>query len=134
MGMGMGNMMGMMPMLMHGFNGLKLNKQQRHEIRSILRDLRKKNWKIMEKNMELSDELADLYTARPLNTPAIAALYDKIFTQKKQMIITMLEARNKMESLLTDEQRKELDSNQPYGMGSGMGYGMGYGMGFGMMH
>jgi Spy/CpxP family protein refolding chaperone len=128
--MGTGNMPGMMPMLMHGLNDLKLNKQQRHEIRSILRDLRNKHWKIMEKNMELSDELADLYAARPLNTAAIAALYDKIFAQKKQMIITMLDARNKMESLLTKEQRKELDSNQPYGMG----FGMGYGMGFGMMH
>jgi Spy/CpxP family protein refolding chaperone len=130
MGMGMGNMMGMMPMLMHGLNDLKLSKQQRLEIRSLLRDLRKKNWKIMETNMELSDKLADLYAERPRNASNIAAVYDKIFSQKKQMIIDMVEVRNKVDALLTEEQRKELDSNQQ----QGMGYGMGYGMGSGMMH
>ena len=128
-GMGMGNMMGMMPMLMYGLNDLKLNKKQRNEIRSLLHDLRKKNWQMMETNMELSDKLADLYAERPRNASNIAAVYDKIFSQKKQMIIDMVEVRNKIDAILTEEQRKELDSSQP----QGMGYGMGYGMGFGMM-
>lgn len=128
-GMGMGNMMGMMPMLMYGLNDLKLNKKQRNEIRSLLHDLRKKNWQMMETNMELSDKLADLYAERPRNASNIAAVYDKIFSQKKQMIIDMVEVRNKIDAILTEEQRKELDSSQP----QGMGYGMGYGMGFGIM-
>lgn len=127
--MGMGNMMGMMPMAMYGLNDLKLNNKQRNEIRSILRDLRKKNWNMMETTMELSDKLADLYAERPRNASNIAAVYDKIFSQKKQMIIEMVEVRNKVDAILTEEQRKELDSSQP----QGMGYGMGYGMGFGMM-
>lgn len=124
--MGMGNMMGMMPMLMHGLDSVNLNKQQRRNIRAILRDLRKKHWQTMEKNMDLSDELTDLYAERPLNANNIAAVYDRIFTQKKKMVIEMIEMRNKVDALLTDEQLKELESTQHRGMG--------YGMGFGMMH
>ena len=123
-GMGMVNMMGMMPMLMYGLNDLKLNKKQRNEIRSLLHDLRKKNWQMMETNMELSDKLADLYAERPRNASNIAAVYDKIFSQKKQMIIDMVEVRNKIDAILTEEQRKELDSSQPQGMGYGMGFGI----------
>ena len=46
------------------------------------------------------------------------------------MIIDGVKARNKVEALLTDEQRKQLQDN---GGGYGMGYGMGMGMGMGMM-
>lgn len=123
-GSGMGKMMGMMPMLMHGLKSVNLNKQQRTDTRAIVRTLRKKHWQAMEKNMDLSDELTDLYSERPRNATTIAAVYDKLFAQKKQMITEMIEARNKIESLLSEEQRKELDSTQHWGMGHGMGFGM----------
>ena len=87
-GPGMGNMM---PMLMHGLDGINLNKQQRSEVRTIVRNLRKKHWQLMEKNMDLSDELVDLYAERPRNATSIAAVYDRIFAQKKKMIIEMIE-------------------------------------------
>lgn len=129
--MGDGRMMGyggMMPMLMRGLDELNLSKQQRSEIHDMVRKLRKKHWQMMETNMELSDELDELYSQHPRNAKSIGAAYDKLFAQKKKMIMDMIEARNKVEALLTEEQRKKLEST------SGMGYGMGYGMGFGMMH
>jgi Spy/CpxP family protein refolding chaperone len=136
-GYGMGNMMGMGPMMMRELYGLQLSDKQRQEIRAILRDLRKKHWQLMEKMMELSEDLSDLFDQRPANPTTIAAAYDKIFAQKKAMIIDMVNVRNKVEALLTDEQRKQLQSNRHNGMGygmmgNGMGYGGGYGMGYGM--
>ena len=47
--------------------------------------------------MDLSDELVDLYDVRPRNGDSIAVVYDNIFSQKKTMIIEMIEALNKVE-------------------------------------
>jgi hypothetical protein len=40
------------------------------------------------------------------------------------MIFEMIEPRNKIESLLIEEQCKKLGTTQDWGMGYGMGFGM----------
>ena len=46
-----------------------------------------------------------------------------ICTEKK-MIFEMIEPRNKIESLLSEEQCKKLGTTHDWGMGHGMGFGM----------
>ena len=119
MGGGMmgGGMMGMGPIYM-----LDLSDTQRSKIRTIQRQLRRSHFDAMEKMADHHETLWKLYRADTRNPKQIGAVYGKIFAIKQKMIESSIEQSNRMEAVLTKEQRKQLRAWRR-NMGMGMGYG-----------
>ena len=130
MGMG-GGMMGTGPVWM-----LDLSGEQRTKINRIQDELRKEHWTIMGKIMDEQAKLRDLYEADTPDAKKIGAVYDTIFSLRKQMIMTRIEATNKVRGVLTVEQVEQLRKLRRgrWGMMGGcMMGGMGGGPTHGMM-
>ena len=138
-GMGYGYGMGMMGHGMMGYGGmgmmqaLNLDKNQRSKIRSLMREQRTANCKVMNEMMDVRDQLAAEYDKDQPNAKAIGKLYEKMQGMQRQMIERMVETRNKMRGLLNKEQKQNFDNMYHGGMGM-MGGMMGNGMmGYGGM-
>jgi len=128
MGQGMmdDDMMGMMGGMMHGsgpIGMLDLTDDQRAKINKIQDEQRKKNWDAMGKIMDEQSKLRDLYAADKRDPKIIGAVYGTIFNLKRQMIEATIDAQNRMEALLTDQQRQELKQSRRGTGGSRMGPG-----------
>jgi Spy/CpxP family protein refolding chaperone len=123
---GMGSGMGMMGGGMGPMGMLDLSDEQREAMRGIQRDLAKKQRGLMVQMWDEQDKLVDLYAAETRDPAAIGKVYGKIFDLKRQMIEASIAAGNKMETVLTDEQREQLKTMR-HRMGMGRGMGMGYG-------
>ena len=121
--------------------GFDLNDEQRNKMRQIMREQFKQNSEMREKMFEAHSQLEDLYDAEKPDSKAIDEAYDRMNTLHKQMFTAHLQARGKMLDVLTDEQRKQWNTQRRqwkhmgYGpMGAGMGMmAPGYGYGPGMM-
>ena len=113
MGGGMGMMGGGMGMM--GFWSLNLSKEQRAKINQISDETRRKHWELMGKMQEQSGALRDLYDADKRDAAEIGKAYQKIFDLKRQMIETSVDAHNRMEAVLTKEQREQLRKSWPRG-------------------
>ncbi len=144
-GMGPGMMGGMGPGMMQGMMGmghmglgaiwmLDLSDDQRAKLHKIKNDLRKQNWSTMGKMMDEQARLQELFGAERRDPKAIGAVYGRIFDLKRQMIEARIEATNRMQDLLTQEQREQLKQWRR-GPRAGMGYrgGMPQGQRQGMM-
>ena len=101
--------------MMAGFRSLNLSDEQRTKIDRIGDETRKKNWELMGRIHEDSNALRDLYYADKPDPAAIGKAYQKIFDLKRQMIETSVEAHNRMEAVLTKEQRDQLKRTRPRG-------------------
>ncbi len=124
MGMGGHGMMGMGPMWM-----LDLTAKQQTQIDKIHSELRKQHWGVKRKMTDQRNKLQELYGAEKRDAKKIGKVYGALFDLKRQMIETKIDAHNRMQAVLTAEQRKQLKE-----MGGGMmGRGMGRGMQGGMM-
>lgn len=100
---------------------LKLTKKQKTGIREIQRDLRSKHWNHADSIDVLSDKLMGMYRADTRDVQAIGKVYGEIFEKRRQMIMLGIEAGNKVEKLLTKEQRKKMKKMSPiHMMGEGM--------------
>lgn len=106
-GMGMGMMggygMGMGPMHM-----LDLSKEQRRKMNAISSELRKQHWQDMGKMMEQMDRLTELYDEDRPDPKAIGKAQADIDAIRRKMLESGVAARNRINDLLTDEQRQEL--------------------------
>ena len=123
----MGSMMGPMMMgpmgsMMGNLYGLDLNDKQRDQIRDIQRNMRKQHFDLMEKMMETSDKLVDLYDVEKPDADKIGKVYDEIYKIKRQMIQQHIEIRNKIYDILTKEQREKFRANDPFAHRFGMMY------------
>ena len=103
-GQGMCGSMGMMrggmgPLLM-----LNLTAEQRTKINAIHDGLRKEHWAIMGKIMDEQAKLRDLFEAEKPDTKKIGPVFDTIFSLRKQMILTSIDAKNSVREVLTKEQ------------------------------
>jgi Spy/CpxP family protein refolding chaperone len=109
MGPGTG-MMGMGPgMGMQGaFYALDLNDDQRKKLTQIQDGLRKQHWELMGKVQDEYAKLRDLYAADTRDPAAIGAQAQRIFDLRRQMLESSVEAGNRMEALLTAEQKAQL--------------------------
>lgn len=123
----MGGMMGPMGSMMMGpgymmgnLYGLDLSDKQRDQIRDIQRDTRKKHWDLMEKMMETSDKLVDLYEVDKPDPEKIGKVYDEIFKIKREVIQQQIEVRNKIYDILNKEQREKFRDNDPFARRFGM--------------
>jgi len=113
-------MMGPMGQMMGNLYGLDLNDKQRDKIRDIQRKMRKQHWDLMEKIMDSSDKLIDLYDVDKPDAEKIGQVYDEIYKVKRQMIQQHIEIRNNIFDILSKEQREKFKANDPFAHRFGM--------------
>ena len=99
-GYGMGP--GMMGGYWRGYGALNLTEEQRDKIDSIQEDLSRKQWELMGRMHSQSYRFGDSDDA------AARKAYQEMAAAHKEMFETMLDARKRIDSVLTPEQRKEL--------------------------
>lgn len=101
-GMGPGMMGGYGPGGGYGYSGLNLTDEQRTKIAAIEEEVAKRQWDLMDK---MHDQHYDLWRG---DESASRKAYEVMSSARKAMFETSLEARKRIESVLTDEQRKQL--------------------------
>ena len=93
----------------YGFEStLNLTPDQQKKISKVREDMRKSNWDIMGKMREEHYKLRDLYYADKPDSKAINAQYKKVQELQQQMMDSGLASRNKIDELLTKEQKEKL--------------------------
>lgn len=131
-GMGMGMMgmggagMGMGPVWM-----LDLTDEQRDKIEKIHEDTRRKNWDTYGKIMDEESKLRDLYAGEIVDAKKVGAAYAGIAKLHQQVIEANVEAHNRVQAVLTKQQKEQLRQWRRGGMGgrgmTGPGSRGGYG-------
>jgi Spy/CpxP family protein refolding chaperone len=107
-GSGMCGGMGMMHEGMGPLRMLNLTAEQRAKINALHDGLRKEHWAIMGKMMDEQAKLRDLFEAEKPDTKKIGPVYDAIFSLRKQMILSRIDAMNSVREVLTKEQLDQL--------------------------
>ncbi len=110
-GYGMGLGMGMGYGMLSQFN---LTEDQWNKIEQIQEETRKKNWDLMGKMQEESYELRKLLSAPQRDRQAISAQYRKLSELRQQRFEQAMDAREKIEGVLTKEQREQLQRYRPW--------------------
>ena len=116
--MGGHGMMGLGPIWM-----LDLTAKQQTQIDKIHNDLRKQHWGVKRKMMDERNKLHELYGAEQRDAKKIGKVYGALFNLQRQMIETKIDAHNRMEAVLTAEQREQLKQLRMDMPGRGMGRG-----------
>ncbi len=112
---------------------LDLSADQRSKIGQIQSDLRKQQWGTMGQVMDEQEKLQELLAAETPGPKKVGAAHAKIADLQRQMIEARIEAHNRVQAVLTKEQREQLRQFRQGRSGSGpAGPGMGPGMGGGM--
>jgi Spy/CpxP family protein refolding chaperone len=123
MGMGPGMMGGGMGMMGMGpFGMLDLSDDQRAKLNKLQDEHRKKDWEIAGKIMDEQAKLRDLYDADTPDAKKIGTAYGAIARLQQQAVEANVELHNRMQAVLTKEQREQLKQWRR-GMGPGMGPG-----------
>jgi len=131
-GMGPGMMGGMMgPGMMGGYGhgygmgagmmggglwSLDLNDSQRSQIAKIQDEVRRKNWDLMGKTQDETAKLREAYFSDKRDRAAILGAYKKLGELRLQRIENSLAAAEKLEGVLTKEQREKLRRSGPWRM------------------
>lgn len=105
-GHGGGKMMG--SPRMNEVMSLDLNDEQRSKINKLSDELKHNNWATKGLIMDESAKLRDLYAADKRDPSAIGKEYQKIFDLQRQMIEATITTQNRIEELLTPDQRAQL--------------------------
>lgn len=87
---------------------LDLNDEQRSKINKLSDELKHNNWATKGLIMDESAKLRDLYAADKRDPSAIGKEYQKIFDLQRQMIEATITTQNRIEELLTPDQRAQL--------------------------
>lgn len=98
-------MMGLGPL-----QALDLNEQQLGKITQIQDETRRKNWSVMGKMLDEQAHMRDLFLAEKRDPAAIGKQAMKIADLRRQMLEASVDAHNRVEALLTKEQRDQLRS------------------------
>jgi Spy/CpxP family protein refolding chaperone len=107
-GMGMGMGPGMMGPGMTGMPLPGLTKEQVEQIDKIRFELQDKMWGLMHQMWKEQEKMRQMLAEENRNASEIGKLYGQISDLRRQGIEAMLEAQERMKSLLTPEQREEL--------------------------
>ena len=118
-GMGMG-MMGPGMRMMDPTLLPDLSEEQRQELRSMQRDLRRQHMEAMIEMMDARDEMMDEMLAEEPDPGRIREIHDRMARMHGDMLETRIEMRNRMHGILTEEQRERMREMQR-GPGRGMG-------------
>jgi Spy/CpxP family protein refolding chaperone len=95
---------------MHMIMSLDLSDEQRAKINKLSDELKHNNWATKGLIMDESAKLRDLYAAEKRDPSAIGKQYQKIFDLKRKKIEATITAQNRIEEVLTPEQRTQLRS------------------------
>lgn len=119
MGPGMMGSPGMMGgMGMGRIQMLDLTKEQRASIHRLQDQLRRTNWDTMGKIMDESSKLRELFAGDKPDAKRIGAVYGNIFNLRRQMIESKIDSHNRVDAVLTTEQRQQLKQlKRGHGMG-----------------
>ena len=93
---------------MHMLGGLNLSKEQHGKITKLADELQHDNWARQGTINDETAKLRDLYQADTRDPAAIGQEYQKLFDAKRQMIEAYLTTQNRIEEVLTAEQRAKL--------------------------
>ena len=85
--------------------GLGLTAAQQSQVNKITDELRHKNWDLLGKAQDESARLRDLYQADKFDRAAVGATYRRLGELRQSRLENTLEAREKLEAVLTPEQR-----------------------------
>jgi len=119
-GFGPGYGMGHGMMGLGNFRALDLSADQRSRITPIRKEMRKKQWALMGEMMDAQDKLQELYDADKQDSAAINKQYKLIEDLRRQMVDNSVEAHNRINSILTQEQREKF---RQWGRGGHMRWG-----------
>jgi Spy/CpxP family protein refolding chaperone len=98
------------------FRGLGLSDEQRTKIMKIRQEMRTRQWAVMGQMMDAQDKLQELYDADKEDAAAINKQYKVIDDLRSQMVDNSVDAHNRINDILTKEQREKI-------RGWGPGYG-----------
>ncbi len=111
-GMGMmGPGMGMMgpDMHMHGLlDYLELTDEQREEVRSIQRKVRREHMEAMLDVMDLREDMWAAFREQRPDPENMRQMHEAMSEKKGDMLVSFIEMRNSIYDLLTDEQRERV--------------------------
>lgn len=116
MGHGCGGMMGHGHGMMGGYGPMglpDLKEDQQKKISAIYEELHKKRWDLMTKMQGEQATLRGFYAADKRDPAAIGNQYRKISELRRQMVEQSVDAHNRMEDVLTKEQKGKLRSYGP---------------------
>ncbi|MFA7097093.1 MAG: Spy/CpxP family protein refolding chaperone [Gammaproteobacteria bacterium] len=114
-----GGMMGPMG----GFAMLDLSDQQQQEIDKIRQETFRKHFDLRQQIFNERQNLRRLLLQDKPDPKAVGAEYDKIAQLRRQMIESRVEAQNRMEAVLTQEQRQQLQQSRRMMRGYGPPWG-----------
>jgi len=108
---------GMGPGMMGGaLWSLDLSDAQRSQVNKIQDEVRRKNWDVLGKMQDEMAKLRDAYASGKSERAAILGAYKRIGDLRLQRIENTLDASEKLEGVLTKEQREQLRQSGPLGM------------------
>ena len=107
------------------YRDLNLSDDQRSRITQIRKEMRAKQWPLMGEMMDAQDRLQDLYDADKLDSAAIDNQYMVVEDLRRRMVDNMVDAHNRINSILTKEQREKFRELKRGGYGPMM-RGWGY--------
>jgi len=113
-GYGMGY--GMMGGYRWGLGALNLTDAQRARIADIQREASRKQWDVMGKVHEQQYQLQEQYASGRLDDDAARKAYAAMADAHKQMFDIQLDARKKIDAVLTKEQREQLREGTGWGV------------------
>jgi Spy/CpxP family protein refolding chaperone len=87
---------------------LKLSAEQRHKLTEIERDLKRKQWKLSGAIRELRWKQQDALKAAEVDVEAVRRNYEERSVLRKEMFEHAVDARKRVESILTKEQRVQV--------------------------
>lgn len=98
------------------YHDLNLSSEQRSKIAQIRKAMRSKQLDLMDDMMDAQDKLQELYDADKQDAAAINKQYKVIEDLRRQMVDNSVEANNRINAILSKEQREKLRER-------GRGYG-----------
>jgi len=98
------------------FESLNLTDEQRDKFLALQEENRQKNWATMGQLRTEMFALRRMYYADKVDPNAVAEQQKKIDELRRQMLKSRLESRNRVEALLTPEQRKQFGQYRPWWM------------------
>lgn len=109
-GMGPGLMggYGMGPGMMGAWQALDLNDKQREQTAQIQKDLAKKQLDLQSQVADEYAKLQELYAAGKADPAATDKIYNTIADLRRQAMEARIDAHSKLQALLTEEQRDQL--------------------------
>ena len=94
---------------------LDLDAGQRKEVLKVQDELRRKNWEVAGKMQDEMAKLRDAYWAsEKLDRPATLAAYKRINELRQQRLQNSLDAVDKLDKILTAEQREQIKRWGPW--------------------